>query len=212
MRSATATPSSSALCASIGPRTTSPIAQTFGRLVRHSSSTATKPRSSSLQPDGLGVEPVGIRHAPDRDDQLVERRALRLARGVGIFDRHALLRRHFGDLHAELDREALLREDFRRFLRHLLVGGAEERRQRFEDRHFRAEPAPHAAHLEADHAGADHAEPLRHFGNRERAVVVEDQSLLSKSAPGSARGFDPVATMTCFALSVSSVLPATLIW
>ena len=64
-----------ALCASIGPRTTSPIAQTFGRLVRHSSSTATKPRSSSLQADRLGVQADGVRHAADRDDQLVARRA-----------------------------------------------------------------------------------------------------------------------------------------
>ena len=50
MRSATATPSSLALCASIGPRTTSPIAQTFGRLVWHNSFTAMKPRSSFAKP------------------------------------------------------------------------------------------------------------------------------------------------------------------
>jgi hypothetical protein len=58
MRSATATPSSSALCASIGPRTTSPIAHTLGKLVRHSSSTTMAPRSSSFEPDRFGVRPV----------------------------------------------------------------------------------------------------------------------------------------------------------
>ena len=60
-----------------------------------------------------------------------------------------------------------------RFLGHRLVRRAKERRQRFEHRRLRAEPAPHAAHFEADHAGPHHAEPLRHFRQRERARVVE---------------------------------------
>ena len=72
----------------------------------------------------------------------------------------------------------------------------------------RAQPPPDAAHLQADHAGADHAQPLRHFGNRQRAGVVEDQLRCRTRAPGSARGFEPVATMTCFAVSVSAS-PAT---
>ena len=57
MRSATATPSSSALCASIGPRTTSPTAQTLGADVRHWSSTWTKPRSSRATPAASGFRP-----------------------------------------------------------------------------------------------------------------------------------------------------------
>ena len=57
MRSATATPSSLALCASIGPRTTSPIAHTLGKLVRHSSSTAIKPRSSIAKPTFSAPKP-----------------------------------------------------------------------------------------------------------------------------------------------------------
>jgi len=63
MRSATATPSSLALCASIGPRTTSPIAQILGRLARQSASTSTKPRSSSLRPTSSAASPAvfGIR-------------------------------------------------------------------------------------------------------------------------------------------------------
>ena len=52
VRSATATPSSSALCASIGPRTTSPIAHTLGKLVRHWSSTTMAPRSCASAMDG----------------------------------------------------------------------------------------------------------------------------------------------------------------
>src|SRR5438445_469986 len=63
MRSATATPSSSALCASMGPRTTSPIAQTLGRFVRQCSSTATKPRSS-LRPTASAFKPSVLAMRP----------------------------------------------------------------------------------------------------------------------------------------------------
>ena len=58
MRSATATPSSSALCASIGPRTTSPMAHTPFKLVRQSSSTTIAPRSSSFSPTASGFKPA----------------------------------------------------------------------------------------------------------------------------------------------------------
>ena len=50
MRSATATPSSFALCASIGPRTQSPTAKTPSAPVLQCSSTTMKPRSSSFTP------------------------------------------------------------------------------------------------------------------------------------------------------------------
>ncbi len=71
MRSATATPSSSALCASIGPRTTSPIAQTPGRLVRQSLVHRDEAALVELQADAFGVQPVGIRHPADGDDEPV---------------------------------------------------------------------------------------------------------------------------------------------
>ena len=64
MRSATATPSSSALWASIGPRTTSPMAQTFGTLVRQSSSTTTAPRSSSFRPTASASSPTVLGTRP----------------------------------------------------------------------------------------------------------------------------------------------------
>src|SRR5918911_94299 len=170
MRCATATPSSSALCASIGPRTTSPIAQTFGRFVRHSPSTATKPRSSSLRPTPVAFE-----------------RLRAFIRGR-VLQRDALLaRRHLGDADAELDGEPLLGKDLRRLPRDLLVGGAEKRRQGLEDRHLRAETPPDAAHLEADDAGADHTEALRHLGDRQRAGVAEDQLLVEVDARQLAR-------------------------
>src|SRR6266700_1840378 len=64
MRSATAAPSSSALWASIGPRTTSPIAHTLGRFVRQFSSTAMKPRSSSLSPTPSALRPLVLGTRP----------------------------------------------------------------------------------------------------------------------------------------------------
>src|SRR5436309_620430 len=63
-RSATATASSSALCASIGPRTTSPMAHTPGRLVRHSSFTTTAPRSSSFSPTASAFNPLVLGTRP----------------------------------------------------------------------------------------------------------------------------------------------------
>ena len=175
-----ATPSSSALCASIGPRTTSPIAQTFGRLVRQSSSTSTKPRSSSLRPTASRVQPGRVRHAADRDDQLVERRASaprpwrrRSRRATSLSPSSTSLIFTPSSIFRPCFANGLLR-----LLRDLLVDRAEKRRQRLEHRDVGAEPAPDAAHLEADHAGADDAEPLRHLGDRERAVVVDRIALV----------------------------------
>ena len=47
-----------------------------------------------------------------------------------------------------------------------------------DDRDARAEPAPDAAELEADHATADDDEMLRHLGDRERADVGEHALLV----------------------------------
>src|SRR3569833_2603350 len=65
MCSTTITPSTEALCASIGPRTTSPIAYTFDKAVRQHSSTTIKPCSSNARPTPsalrsavLGTRPV----------------------------------------------------------------------------------------------------------------------------------------------------------
>lgn len=60
------------------------------------------------------------------------------------------------------------------FLGHLLVGGGEELGHRFQDGDFGAQAAPHAAHFEADHARADHAQLLGHGADVQRAVVGQD--------------------------------------
>ena len=158
-----------------------------------------------LQADRLGVQADGVGHAADRDDQLVARRAsaprpwrrCRRPRRPSspVFD--------LADLDAELDLQALLGEGLLRLLGDLLVDRAEEGRQRFEHRHLGAEAAPHRAHLEADHARADHAQRLRH--RRRCAARRRWRGCVSSSnaAPGKARGFEPVATMTCLPPSVS---------
>jgi hypothetical protein len=54
------------------------------------------------------------------------------------------------------------------------IGGGQEVGQGFEDGDLGAQALPHAAHLQADHAGADHAEALRGVFEIEHADVVDD--------------------------------------
>jgi hypothetical protein len=103
MHSATMTPSSMPLCASIGPGTTSPTAQTFGRLVRHCASTSMKPRSLELQADGVAFQAIGVRNAADRNDQTVALQHKLLVL-VLVFDGTDLRRCvDLADLRAQLD-------------------------------------------------------------------------------------------------------------
>jgi len=99
---------------------------------------------------------------------------------------------HARDLHPELDPETLFAKIFAASLGDLLVGRAEERGQGLEDRDLRAEPAPHAAHLQTDYAGAAMPSRFGHVGNRERSVVAEDQLLVegrpaARAAPSRSR-------------------------
>ena len=123
-----------------------------------------------------------MRHAADRHDQPVERRALRARRRrpCNRRRRRPCRTRTVAIFTPSLDRETLLRERLLRFLRDRFVGGAEECRQRLEDRDLRAQPPPDAAHLEADDARADDAEALRHVGYRERARVVEHAHVVER--------------------------------
>jgi hypothetical protein len=72
------------------------------------------------------------------------------------------------------DVQALLLELARGDLRHFGVGGGKEIRQAFQDGHFGPQALPHAAQLQPDHAGADHAQALRHGLEIQRADVVDD--------------------------------------
>ena len=62
------------------------------------------------------------------------------------------------------------------------VGHRQERIERFEHDHFRAETPPHAAELEADDAGADDAEALRHGVELERAPRIDDLLAVERQA------------------------------
>ena len=53
--------------------------------------------------------------------------------------------------------------------------------------HLGAEPPPHRAELEPDHARADHPEPPRHRAERERADVVADDLVVDRHAGEMAR-------------------------
>jgi hypothetical protein len=72
MSSATAMPSSEALCASIGPRTQSPTAQTPGAEVREFSSTSIWPRSVRAHAGVVRQQAFGMGLAADADQQPVE--------------------------------------------------------------------------------------------------------------------------------------------
>ena len=135
-----------------------------------------------LQAHRVAVQTDGVRHAADRDDQLVDLELAGGALGVGVIDRDAgLARGDLVDLDPELDHQALLGEGLVRFLRDLLIDRAEEGRQAFEHRHLRAEATPDRAHLQPDHARADHAQGVRHRTDAQRTVVRQDLVLVERS-------------------------------
>ena len=193
------TPSSLPLCASIGPRTQSPTAQTPSAPVRHSWSTLMKPRSSSSTPVPAAEQILRVGTPADRDDEPVDGERL-LALGIGVGDLDGVARdRRAGHLGAQADVQALLLEVPQRLLGDLLVGDRQEIRQRLEHDHLAAEPPPDAAQLEADHAGADDAEALRHGVEVERAPGIDDAAVPSNGAERSSIGAEPDASTTCLA-------------
>ena len=74
-----------------------------------------------------------------------------------------------GDLRRELEREALLLLQAMELPRDLAVDAGQDVVEEFDDRHLRAEAAPHRAEFEADDAGADDEEFLRDLAEFERA-------------------------------------------
>ena len=115
-----------------------------------------------LHARAIGQQVLRERPAAHAHDEFVDGDRL-AARSVGVGDFDAAARGlRARDLRAELDVEALLLEMARGFLRQALVGDGQESVERFEDHDFRAETPPDAAELEADDAGADDGELLRH--------------------------------------------------
>ncbi len=110
--------------------------------------------------------------------QLVHGQAL-LAFAIGVGDDDLLLlalagELGLGDLGAQLDVQTLLLEFLQRGFGHFGIGQGQEVRQRLENGDLGAQALPHAAQLQADHAGADHRQTLGHFAEVERADVVDD--------------------------------------
>ena len=128
-----------------------------------------------LDAGAVGQQALGGGAAAHGHQQLVHHQFLRGALVIGVADVHAvLLDLGGGALAAQLDVQALLLEFARGDLAHFRVGRGEEVRQAFEDGDLGAQALPHAAQLQADHAGADHAQALRHGFQVERADVVDD--------------------------------------
>jgi len=93
-----------------------------------------------FEPHRLRTQIPAVRHATDRNDQLVVIGALGCALVIRVSHRHALgpgLDRR--DIHAGIDLQILHTVEYpERFLRHLLVRSRQKRRQRFQNVDVRA--------------------------------------------------------------------------
>jgi hypothetical protein len=135
-----------------------------------------------LDASAFGQQLVGGGAAADGDQQPVDGDGL-LAVLVGVGDLDRLFPDlGLRDLGAQLDGQALLVELAARGLGDVGIGGAEEGVHCLEHRHFRAQALPHAAQLQADDAGADDAQTLRHRSQIERASVVDDVFAVERHA------------------------------
>ena len=201
MRSATATPSSSALCASIGPRTTSPTAQTFGRLVLQSLVDHDEAALVEFQSDRFAIQADRC-SARGRSTRSACR--IRALCAAPLASSYSTVTSFLPALTAPIftprliDRPCLA-NSLRGLLCNLLVDHAEEHRQGFQHRHFGTEATPDAAHFQADHAGADDAQFRFGTASMDKAPSFDRISFSSNGAPGNARGVEPVAITTCLA-------------
>jgi len=82
-----------------------------------------------------------------------------------------------GDTSAEPDIQALVFELTQRVAGDLLIRQSQKILDRFQHDDLGAHPVPHAAQLQADHAGADHAERLGHLAKIQGAGRIDDQPL-----------------------------------
>ena len=122
----------------------------------------------------------GPRTPPDGHDQLVEDLGFLTVR-TRVGDVHlAVLDRRVRHAARQADVEFLLAENLLRFLRDLRIHHREELVERFDQHHLGAESPPNASQLEADHAGADHAEALGNFRELECAGGVDDVFVIDR--------------------------------
>ncbi len=213
MRSATATPSSSALCASIGPRTTSPMAQTPAKFVLHSPSTTTMPRSSSFRPTASGFRPMVLAVRPMETISLstastcsapfasvyVTATPLPEESTFVTFTPSSIFRFCLAKTLAAslaMDSSAAPRN-----------AGSASRIVTCAPRRRHTEPISRPTTPEPMTPSVFGTPPMRSAPSLDRILSS------SNGAPGSARALEPVATITCLAISVSAAVasenPAT---
>ena len=82
----------------------------------------------------------------------------------------------------EPELEALLLEDLVGFLAHVAVEAGQDLVEKFDHRDLGAEPPPHRAELEPDHAAADHDQVLGHLRQLQRAGRIDDPLLVDLDA------------------------------
>ena len=169
------TPSSLPLCASIGPRTTvadGPDVAGAGAAV---SSTLMKPRSSSATPVPSASRSFVNGRRPIATTTLVDdERSARRSHPVAERARRPCSTLAPVTLApSRMSRPCFLKCCSASFAS-VLVGHRQELLERLEHDDFGAEAAPDAAEFEPDHARADHAEPLRHGLELERAPGIDD--------------------------------------
>ena len=132
----------------------------------------------------LEAEPVGVRHAADSDQHHIGLDGFRRA-AFGRLDSRLQFRARCidrRDLGRQLERYALLLEQALRLAAHLAIHAGQHAVEEFHHRYLGAEPAPHRAELEPDHAGADHQQMLRHLAEHQRAGRGDDALLVDLDA------------------------------
>ncbi len=122
----------------------------------------------------------GHRTATNGYDQLVERDGLfAILVGVG-HDHFFAVDLRTGHASAQLDVQTLLGQGFQRFFGHCGVGSQQERVQGFQHGHFGTQAGPDRTQLQADHAGADCAQTLRHSLEFQGAGRIDDHVLVNR--------------------------------
>ena len=138
--------------------------------------------------------------------------ALRLAAGVRVVDGDIIASGNASNVDPQLDLESLPGELLPSLACDLFVGDAQEHWERFEDRHVRSQPTPHAAHFESDHSRSDNAQALGHVWNRQSPFVVENTLVVEgrsakRAGPGASRDDHVFRLQLCGARSRYLDLP-----
>ena len=155
-----------------------------------------------FQAYGFGVQAFGVWNTADGNDQFVEYFGFGFAGSSFVSNGNAFaFRFDVADFHAQFDAQTLLfSEVFEGFFGDLLVCGSQEGRRSFKNGNFCTHAVPYGTHFQTNHAGTDHAEFGRYFGQVQCAFVIQyvhvvDSDLWQRTWYGTGRyddmfGFD----------------------